>query len=350
MNAINSFFAPLGGTFTRNMVFLALAILCFVCFVELLRCAPFAKQRFKKAFEQIGLKNSVGEYPKLISTKRDRLKEHGTIYQIANSGIFIGEFDKQTAQLENALDVKIHHFEYGKKAQTILLYAIPRKHAKPKIISTMSGFERRWVHLLICGTTGSGKTVTVKTILGGISQEYPNAQLTLCDFKADDFCFLQGCERYFQHTDCVSGLESFYSAFVARQTGEDESRDFRLLVFDEWAAFITSIDKKQADAAKEQLSTLLMLGRSFNCHILVSQQRADAKYFDAARDNFSTIIAMGDISKESAAMFGFDRNKMSPVGKVGEGYILNGAEQEKVSVALVANMEKLNADIKELVS
>lgn len=324
--------------------------MCVVCIVELLRCSPFAKQRFKRAFEQIGLKNSVGEYPKLISTKRDKYKQHGTIYRIDNVGVFIGEFDQKTAQLENAIDIKIYRFELGKKAQTILLYAIPRKCAKPKIISTMSGYEKQWVHLLVCGITNSGKSTAVKIILGGISQQYPNAQLTLCDFKADDFRFLQGCERYYQHTACIDGLETFYSAFVARQQGTDESRDFRLLVFEEWAAFITSIDKKQADAAKAQLSTLLMLGRSFNFHILVVQQRGDAQYFSTARDNFSTIISMGKISKESAAMFGFDHGKMEKIGKIGEGYILsNGAEQEKVSVALVSDMDKLNADIKELV-
>lgn len=204
-------------------------------------------------------------------------------------------------------------------------------------------------HLLVVGSTGSGKTYAVKLLLGRVSKYVPGAA-TLCDFKADDFTFLRGCDRYYEFTDCKQGLDDFYNSFLARQQGNNLDRSFSILVFDEWASFLANLGKKEAEEAKRKLSTLLMLGRSFNCHILVSQQRADAQYFSTARDNFNTIIALGNISKESAAMFGFNRDSMQPVRQLGGGYMLtNGTDLQEIQVPSIRDPAKLNRAIQTLV-
>ena len=196
-------------------------------------------------------------------------------------------------------------------------------------------------HVLIMGSTGSGKTFLVRLILAKIGLHVRNARVTLCDFKADDFHDLKGLPNHYEFTDCLIGLDTFYDAFLARQCGQDANRDFRLLIFDEWAACLNTLDKKEADAARTKLSTLLMLGRSFGCHVLISQQRADAEYFAKARDNFGLVIAMGNISKESAAMFGFDREVMEPVEGVGFGHMLsNGQDLTAIKVPAVRDMAK----------
>ncbi|WP_306569137.1 type IV secretory system conjugative DNA transfer family protein [Faecalispora jeddahensis] len=206
-------------------------------------------------------------------------------------------------------------------------------------------------HLLVVGSTGSGKTYAVKLIIGRISKFLPGASVTVADFKADDFTFLRGCSRYYEFTDCKQGLDDFYNSFLARQQGNNLDRSFSMLVFDEWASFLLNhLDKREAEEAKRKLSTLLMLGRSFNCHILVSQQRADAQYFSTARDNFNTIIALGNISKESAAMFGFNRDSMQPVRQLGGGYMLtNGTDLQEIQVPSIRDPAKLNRAIQTLV-
>ncbi len=205
--------------------------------------------------------------------------------------------------------------------------------------------------MLVVGSTGSGKTYAVKLIIGRISKFLPGASVTVADFKADDFTFLRGCSRYYEFTDCKQGLDDFYNSFLARQQGNNLDRSFSMLVFDEWASFLLNhLDKREAEEAKRKLSTLLMLGRSFNCHILVSQQRADAQYFSTARDNFNTIIALGNISKESAAMFGFNRDSMQPVRQLGGGYMLtNGTDLQEIQVPSIRDPAKLNRAIQTLV-
>lgn len=205
--------------------------------------------------------------------------------------------------------------------------------------------------MLVVGSTGSGKTYAVKLIIGRISKFLPGASVTVADFKADDFTFLRGCSRYYEFTDCKQGLDDFYNSFLARQQGNNLDRSFSILVFEEWASFLLNhLDKREAEEAKRKLSTLLMLGRSFNCHILVSQQRADAQYFSTARDNFNTIIALGNISKESAAMFGFNRDSMQPVRQLGGGYMLtNGTDLQEIQVPSIRDPAKLNRAIQTLV-
>lgn len=192
-------------------------------------------------------------------------------------------------------------------------------------------------HAVVIGSTGSGKTYFVKQTIWRALKHIPNAAVTVCDYKADDFRFLLGFAGYYQHTACVQGLQDFFDLFTARQAGADSCRDFRLLVFDEWASYLQSLDKKQADTEMKKLASLLMLGRSFGCHVLVSQQRGDAQYFSTARDNFGMVIALGNLSVESRDMFfkGY-KDKIELTQEQGTGYAaVNGGEPVAIQVPTV---------------
>ena len=205
-------------------------------------------------------------------------------------------------------------------------------------------------HLLLIGATGTGKSYAISRILSLVSERIPHAGGTFCDFKGDDsFAFLSGCKAAHRHTDCERGFDSFFEMFLRRQTGDDPSRDFRVLCFDEWASFVTFLGPKASPAVIGKLALLLMLGRSFNVHVIVGQQRADAQYFSTARDNFSIILALGNLSKESAAMFGFDRDLLEPAFRLGAGNVLiNGAGQKAVQVPAIRDMRAAQANIRRL--
>lgn len=207
-------------------------------------------------------------------------------------------------------------------------------------------------HALVFGATGSGKTYAIKLLLGKIATYTPGAKAIICDYKADDFRFLRESLRYYDFDRCTEGLNSFYTAFQARQRGDNSSRSFRLLVFDEWASFVSMLDKKEAEDAKRTLATLLMLGRSFNYHVLISQQRADAAYFSTARDNFNLVVGLGNLSRESRDMFfsGY-KEELAPVHRQGEGYMLtNGANLQHIQVPTVRDGKKLDDAIRRLVT
>jgi hypothetical protein len=205
--------------------------------------------------------------------------------------------------------------------------------------------------VVIFGGTGSGKTYFCKLLLGRIPLYVHDAQVTVCDFKGgNDFNFLDGCKRFFRYDECSVGLQSFYERFQARQNGKDNTRNMQILYFDEWAAYLNSMeDKKQSDAEKRKLAVLLMLGRSFSCHVIISQQRVDAQYFSTARDNFGIAIGLGNISQESKEMFfSAYRKHIRPDRKRGTGYMLtNGTNLQAVQVPTAGNMDRLHAMIKE---
>lgn len=207
-------------------------------------------------------------------------------------------------------------------------------------------------HALVVGGSNSGKSYCSKLMLGKLALYRPDLQLYACDAKGDDdFAFLNGCHRFWRFVDCSDGLTAFCNRLYARQSGEDKTRNMLVLFFDEWAAFCTGLDKKVQEAVKRQLASLLMLGRSFQMHIILSQQRADAEYFNTARDNFSFIIGLGNLSEESKRMLFHDhREGMKPNRRQGTGYLLvNGSQLIPVQVPTVRQADKLHQVIKESV-
>lgn len=206
-------------------------------------------------------------------------------------------------------------------------------------------------HLAIAGVTGTGKTYCTKLILAKVSKYITDSQITVCDYKGDsDFSFLSECGRFYRFDSCLHGLNTFYNDFLnVQRTGIKNG--FHLLVFDEWGAFINSLDKKDAEDAKKKLSILLMLGRSFDYHILLSQQRLNAEDFGKSRDQFNLIILLGNASKEVISMLFHDyKEYIQNDRKRGTGYLLaNGADFQPIVVPTIASMEQVNNAIKHAV-
>ena len=206
-------------------------------------------------------------------------------------------------------------------------------------------------HMAIAGASGTGKTYALKLLLARISKDISDSAFTLCDYKGDiDFSFMNGCERFYRFDSCREGLDLFYEAFLStRKSGRKSGTYF--FVFDEWASFLISLDKKEAEDAKKKLSALLMLGRSFGYHVILSQQRLDAEYFGKTRDNFSILVVLGNPSKEVQEMFFHDfKDLMSNDRRRGTGYMLmNGTDFRKITVPVIASMEKVNRYIMQAV-
>lgn len=206
---------------------------------------------------------------------------------------------------------------------------------------------KKLAHAIIFGQTGSGKTYLLKLILARIGLYIQNSEIILCDFKFDDdFTFLSNCSNFYRYKKCFEGLIYIMKVLNDRQSGKSQDRHFVLFVFDEWASFLSNLEKKEAEQAKKYLSTLLMLGRSFNVHVMISQQRCDSVYFNSARDNFSVIIGLGILSKESVQMMFSDyKDVIYPVGTTGVGWALCGNRLFKALVPKITNFKKINEAI-----
>lgn len=206
-------------------------------------------------------------------------------------------------------------------------------------------------HMLLTGVTGSGKTYAGKLLLGKIAYYIPDAQIFLADFKGQEFRFCTKALHFYEFMDCAAGLNTFYDAFYARQRGEDSSTCPLFLFFDEYASYLNFLDKKEMEDVKRKISTLLMMGRSYECHVIISIQRADAEYFGKSRDNFSIILGLGNQSKEAKAML-FDsvKDDMPDDRGRGRGYLLlGGSVLKKVLVPPIRSAAMLETCIRRAV-
>ncbi|MFA9466968.1 MAG: hypothetical protein ACERKN_22165 [Velocimicrobium sp.] len=144
----------------------------------------------------------------------------------------------------------------------------------------------------------------------------------------------------------------FYNQFLERQSGKDKKRNAKFLFFDEYASYLNYLPKKEAEEEKRKMSMLLMMGRSFNSHVIISQQRGDAQYFSTARDNLNVVIGLSNLSEESRDMFFSSFKKQIKADrKRGTGYMItNGTDLQKIYVPKVQNEDMLHNAIKQGVS
>ncbi|MBE6814371.1 MAG: hypothetical protein E7522_02860 [Ruminococcaceae bacterium] len=340
------------GELTRDLTLLSIALVSLTILIELLR-NPLGKKKFDKAFKKIGLKNHLNEYPELISSKKDKHKEHGIIYTIKNKGISIVDFDNKTHSLETALNLKIYKLDFGKTTKKIKIYAVPYKYNTPLIISsdsTCTNFVENMINLLCVGATGTGKSYALLTILGLFSQN-PTSTIVICDYKKSSFSQFESTKNFYGYEDVANGIKSVYKEFSERlqENNQERNKNRVILLIDEYGAFISSQDKKTAEDFKSMIGNMLFMGRSLGIIILIGIQRADSsEYFKGgARDQFRTILAMGNLSKEQKNMLFYEyKDKLSHNNSLGEGYLLvDGKGVERIKIAPIKDIEALNKNI-----
>lgn len=197
----------------------------------------------------------------------------------------------------------------------------------------------RHAHMLIVGGTGSGKSYAVVRLLHLIWGYMPGAQIWINDYKASkDYDHLAGEYPILYYTAVVEGVEKAHAELRYRQEHHQKMDcPFTCLVFDEYTSYLNSLEKKEAERIKGMMGEILAMGRAFNIHIICVTQRGDAKFFDSARDNFSLILGMGNLSEEQKAMlFREFRDEIEPIRKIGGGYLnVNG---EKLVALQVPSM------------
>lgn len=207
------------------------------------------------------------------------------------------------------------------------------------------------VHWLVVGPSGTGKTICASSIAARCCLHMDNTTLFIASYKDDDFFSFakehpKGTVNYTYFNEAVEGIEAFYSILESRLAGSQD-RSFCMLMVDELAAMVNSLDKKTSEHVKAMVATILQTGRSLNCQLLVSVQRADSAYFNnGARENFGMVLFLGSyITKEAAAMFGIDRDTLTPlVGRAGR-LIINGDSENlcTVTVPTITDSTKLKA-------
>ena len=279
---------------------------------------PFGRRMAKGQLQSIGLTNHAGMVPELLRKKRDKAHPRVTIWEFRNQSIPLAEWEDNRAAIEAALDISIIKMTYGKGKSRVLVYAVPAQIDLPEIICWKGKYLSpdsfvlvlgesllgpvtvnlaHIPHILLGGSTGSGKSVLLKLLLMQAMKK--GASVFIADFKGGvDFPPLwhRDCRICFEEIDLLDLLTGLVAELERRKeifrtvgcsnidtynkaTGENLQR----LIFacDEVAEVL---DKTGADAERKKmlaqietrLSTIARQGRAFGIHLILATQRPDA--------------------------------------------------------------------------
>lgn len=156
-------------------------------------------------------------------------------------------------------------------------------------------------HLMVSGPTGGGKTVFVKCVLEQLLKN--GVAVTICDYKG--YGDLRGFgNAYAAGTDCDTLLATFCAGFEQTREQAVLNGQKQVLIFDEFATFAASKEKKEFDALMRRISNLIFMGRSYGYHVILAGQRFDADTIRTnLRDQFGIKVYMGQsISQQAATM------------------------------------------------
>lgn len=263
-----------------------------------------------------GVVNKAGETPRLIRREHRRRPLQCLIFR--SRGISLDLWLERQSTVETALNITIADIRYGKGAHEIVLYYVPATGGLPsylpwdkniinntdqKLVVGVSAFGQETVdlnvtpHVLIGGSTGSGKTVLMKALLYQCLCRY--YQVYVVDFKGGlDYSktvwgTLQVYTNYDETLCLLQGLLNILSSRIQalKETGCKNTMEYNreharglpciVLFCDELAEMTDKTgaskeDKAAIDELIKSLSTIARLGRAAGIHLILGTQRPDA--------------------------------------------------------------------------
>lgn len=206
-------------------------------------------------------------------------------------------------------------------------------------------------HILVCGMSGSGKSFMGEQLFSrlALAEKSQNGEYFFGDYKGDRaFEFLRGCPRYYAYKDTLKALDTVHSRLLARQSGEDTSRNPVTLIWDEYMAqalSLISADKKSATVVMNKVSEILLLGRSMAIRTSVFCQRPDALAFPAgSRLNYGVVVVLGASVRSIYEMLLPDHMEQTKGRQFGRGegvVLLQGSELHYIKVPMVRDVGRM---------
>lgn len=279
---------------------------------------PFGRRATKDQLQCIGLVNHAGMPPDLLHKRRDKDNPRVTVWEFQNQGVPLQEWEKKRPAIETALGITIVKLAYTKGKSRVLMYAVSARDDLPDVLKWKDSYlspdsfvlvlGESYIgpvtvnlahipHILLGGSTGSGKSVLLKLLL--MQALHKGAEVYIADFKGGvDFpkvwhekcrmCFTEEDLRY-TLDQLVAVLEYRKSAFKALGCpnidayNETTEQPLPRLIFacDEVAEMLdkTGADnerKKLLAQIENKLSTIARQGRAFGIHLILATQRPDA--------------------------------------------------------------------------
>ena len=279
---------------------------------------PYGFNKTSSEFQRIGMTNSAGEVPMLLTRTQDKRHSNMEILEFDAVGIPLTEWEKKRGYVEAALNVNIVRIIEGRNKRRILLHVVPADSGLPDFIEWNDGYLidddstlilgksqlglesvdlSKIPHILLGGSTGSGKSILLKVLL--VQSLKKNIIVSIADFKGGvDFprVWHDKCKMCFDEntlltllTELTDELERRKTLF--RDTGSANIGDYNkrsavplrrhIFACDEVAEVLdkTGLTKEQKERIgliENRLSIIARQGRAFGIHLILATQRPDA--------------------------------------------------------------------------
>ena len=287
-------------------------------FILILFGTPYGFNKTSNEFQRIGMTNSAGEVPMLLTRTQDKRHSNVEILEFDAVGIPVTEWEKERGYIEAALNVNIVKIIEGRNKRRILLHVVPADNGLPDFIEwndsylieddstlilgkSQLGLESvdlsKIPHILLGGSTGSGKSILLKVLL--VQSLKKNAIVSIADFKGGvDFpkVWHDKCKMCFDEDALLTLLTELTDELerrktLLRDTGCANISDYNkrsavplqrhIFACDEVAEVLdkTGLTKEQKERIgliENRLSIIARQGRAFGIHLILATQRPDA--------------------------------------------------------------------------
>lgn len=303
--------------FIIGLLYFIVVILGFLICLMLIG-TPKGSYEINEQLYRAGLTNHAGESPLLLRRYTISGEVDTTVLEFDMNGIPLPKWQDEQERIETALDVYVTKMKLGENKRRILLHTVAGDAGLPEVIHwkdeylSRNDFElvlgysfgeslkinlAKVPHLLIGGSTGSGKSVLLKSLL--MQSIKKDAKVYIADFKGGvDFAPIwhEKCTFITQEAALLDTLTTIVQELENRKRllkdcgcaniseyNRTNNTPLKRILFacDEVAELLdkTGLSKEQKELIskiEQHLSTIARQGRAFGIHLILATQRPDA--------------------------------------------------------------------------
>lgn len=312
--------------FAVNNIFTTYLIVAGIT-ISILIFIPIGKRSVQEQLRSIGLVNHSDAVPELKRKSKDQQNPNISVWEFTSQGIPLKIWQDKQAAIETVLDITIVNMKYGAGKSRVLLYTVPARTDLPEVIDWNDKYLSsqpfiltlgesftgpvtvdlvKVPHILLGGSTGSGKSVLLKLLLMQANKK--GAKVCIADFKGGvDFppVWHKECRMCFEERSALELLTELTEELERRKqllkaaglpnidhynavTGENLQR--YIFACDEIAEMLdkTGLTKEQKETVSKIESRLSMIarqGRAFGIHLILATQRPDSNILNGQIKN-----------------------------------------------------------------
>lgn len=258
-------------------------------------------------------------------------REHNDMTDNTNKVLFQSLLQRQLEGFEVSKDYSYVQFEFFREVDQALKVSETLQINKTNEIQLTE--RRKWniddsPHGLISGGTGSGKSYLLLNLL--LQFELMQAKTIVIDPKMSDLMqfkdYFEGGVKGESTEEILQSLREVNEELIERQkrkleTGQTERPFF--LLFDEYPAFIASLNRKEKAEVEQILKQIILKGRALRVFVILAMQRADTAILSGdLRDQFGLRIALSRTSKDGLTMIFADHGReLVEMSTARQGYV-----------------------------